>query len=63
MTILDERDFAHVGRKDDTIRADDVKASQEFRDMYEHAAQRGQREDMPFDTRPTGSSSISSITR
>ena len=36
MSILDERDFAHVGVKDGgTIRAEDVKASEAFRKIYD----------------------------
>ena len=35
MTILDERDFAHVGSKTASLRAEDVLASQEFRKFYE----------------------------
>ena len=33
--IIDERDFAHVGVKTATLRAEDVLASAEFRQLYE----------------------------
>ena len=36
--VLDERDFAHLGGKTASFRADDVAASQEFRRAYEARA-------------------------
>ena len=55
MTILDERDFAHVGSKDaGTIRAEDVKASQEFRKFYETLPNVVTAEEMPFERSADG---------
>ena len=64
MPILDERDFAHVGDKTARPRADDVTASAEFRKFYDtlpNVVTRGGA--CRSSARPTGSSSISSITR
>jgi len=52
--ILDERDFAHVGNKTATLRADDVMASQAFRKMYETLPNVVTADDMPFERSPDG---------
>lgn len=47
--VLDERDFAHLGGKSASFRADDVAASQAFRQSYEARANVVAAEDMPFE--------------
>ena len=54
MTILDERDFAHVGNKTATLRAEDVLASQEFRKFYETLPNVVTAEEMPFERSADG---------
>jgi hypothetical protein len=54
MTILDERDFAHVGDKTGTLRAEDVLASQEFRKFYETLPNVVTAEEMPFERSADG---------
>src|ERR1700675_1468723 len=52
--ILDERDFAHVGDKTATIRADDAAASSAFRPMYETLPNVVSAEDMPWEKSADG---------
>src|SRR5712664_1501483 len=52
--ILDERDFAHVGDKTASIRADDVAASAAFRKMYETLPNVVSAEDMPWEKSADG---------
>ena len=52
--ILDERDFAHVGDKTASIRADDVAASAAFRKMYESLPNVVSAEDMPWEKSADG---------
>jgi len=52
--ILDERDFAHVGDKTCSFRADDVAASQQFRKEYESRLNVISAEDMPFENSADG---------
>ena len=52
--ILDERDFAHVGNKTASLRADDVAASQEFRKAYDLLANVVSADDMPFERSADG---------
>jgi quercetin dioxygenase-like cupin family protein len=47
--VLDERDFAQLGGKTCSFRADDVAASQEFRASYEARANVVTAQDMPFE--------------
>ena len=54
MTILDERDFAHVGTKTASLRAEDVLASQEFRKFYETLPNVVTAEEMPFERSADG---------
>ena len=55
MTILDERDFAHVGSKTaGTLRAEDVKASQEFRKFYDTLPNVVTPDEMPFERSADG---------
>lgn len=54
MTILEERDFAHVGSKTATFRNDDIKNSTLFRQAYEHAPNVVSAEDQPFENSPDG---------
>jgi gentisate 1,2-dioxygenase len=54
MTILDERDFAHVGNKTASLRAEDVLASQEFRKFYETLPNVVTAEEMPFERSADG---------
>ena len=54
MTILEERDFAHVGSKTATFRTDDIKNSTLFRQAYEHAPNVVSAEDQPFENSPDG---------
>ena len=51
---LDERDFAHVGEKSCSFRAEDVAASQEFRKAYESRLNVIAAEDMPFEKSADG---------
>ncbi len=52
--VLDERDFAHVGEKICSFRAEDVAASQEFRKAYESRLNVIAAEDMPFEKSADG---------
>src|SRR5262249_51377632 len=52
--ILDERDFAHVGSKATTLRADDVAASAALRKMYEQLPNVVSAEDMPWEKSADG---------
>jgi quercetin dioxygenase-like cupin family protein len=52
--ILDERDFAHVGQKTCSFRADDIAASQQFRKDYDARADVVSAQDMPFERSPDG---------
>src|ERR1051325_6112014 len=52
--ILDERDFAHVGDKTASIRAEDVAASTAFRKMYESLPNVVSAEDMPWEKSADG---------
>ena len=52
--ILDERDFAHLGDKTTTLRADDVTASAAFRKMYETLPNVVSAEDMPWEKSADG---------
>src|ERR1043165_4359252 len=52
--ILDERDFAHVGNKTASIRAEDVAASTAFRKMYEQLPNVVSAEDMPWEKSADG---------
>ena len=52
--ILDERDFAHVGSKTASIRADDVAASAVFRKAYEAMPNVVSAEDMPWEKSADG---------
>jgi quercetin dioxygenase-like cupin family protein len=55
MKTLDERDVAHSGSgKKVSFRADDIKASADFRRNYESAANVVLAEDMPFENSPDG---------
>ncbi len=54
MTILDERDFAHVGNKTAILRAEDVLASAEFRKFYETLPNVVTAEEMPFERSADG---------
>jgi quercetin dioxygenase-like cupin family protein len=47
--VLDERDFAQLGGKTCSFRAEDVAASQEFRRSYEARANVVAAQDMPFE--------------
>lgn len=47
--ILDERDFAHVGNKTATYRADALAGSQEWRKIYDALPNVVSAEDMPFE--------------
>jgi uncharacterized RmlC-like cupin family protein len=50
----EERDFAHAGTKTCDFRADDIRASEDFRRLYESAANVVTAEDMPFEQSPDG---------
>ena len=52
--MLEERDFAHVGTKTCNFRAEDIKSSEDFRRLYEQAANVVSAEDMPFEHSPDG---------
>lgn len=52
--ILDERDFAHVGDKTASIRADDVAASAAFRKMYETLPNVVTADEMPWEKSADG---------
>jgi quercetin dioxygenase-like cupin family protein len=54
VTILDERDFAHVGNKTASLRAEDVLASQEFRKFYETLPNVVTADEMPFERSADG---------
>jgi gentisate 1,2-dioxygenase len=55
MTVLDERDFAHVGDMNGaSLRAEDVLASQEFRKFYETLPNVVSAQDMPFERSADG---------
>jgi len=54
MSAAEERDFAHVGTKTATFRADDIARSAEFRQLYEQALNVVHAEDMPFERSPDG---------
>ncbi len=54
MKVIEERDFAHTGSKTCSFRADDIKASAEFRAAYEHVKNVVSAEDQPFEQSPDG---------
>lgn len=54
MTVLEERNVAHTGQKTCTFRADDIKNSADFRNMYQYAANVIAPEDQPFENGPDG---------
>ena len=54
MKAPEERDVAHVGGGSCTFRSDAIKASQEFRKLYEQAANVVTAEEMPFERSPDG---------
>src|SRR5438045_3586613 len=54
MKTLDERDFAHVGTKTSSFRADALKMSAEFRRLYEQRPNVVTAEDMPFERSADG---------
>ena len=54
MTILDERDFAHLGKNSATFRADDIANSANFREAYREAPNVVSAEDQPFEKSPDG---------
>lgn len=54
MTILEERDFAHAGKKTATFRADDIANSATFREIYQNAPNVVSSEDQPFERSPDG---------
>ncbi len=54
MKILDERDFAHLGKNTATFRADDIAGSASFREAYREAPNVVSAEDQPFEKSPDG---------
>jgi uncharacterized RmlC-like cupin family protein len=54
MAARDEREFAHLGDKTCSFRAEDIAGSAEFRRIYEQAANVVSAEDMPFENSPDG---------
>jgi uncharacterized RmlC-like cupin family protein len=54
MTVVNERDLAHVGTKKANFRADDIKSSADFRRSYEKASNVVTAEDQPFEQGPDG---------
>ena len=51
---LTERDFAHVGNRTCSIRADEIAASKAFREAYANRPNVVVPEDMPFEQSPDG---------
>ena len=54
MAARDEREFAHLGDKSCSFRAEDIANSAEFRKIYAEAANVVSAEDMPFEDSPDG---------
>ncbi len=54
MPVLDERDFAHAGKKTCNFRAEDIQESADFRIDYDAAANVVLSEDQPFEESPDG---------
>lgn len=54
MSILDEKDFAHVGAEEASFRADDVTASKAFRQSYDALSNVVLAEEMPFERSADG---------
>lgn len=54
MPVLDERDFAHAGKKTCNFRAEDIQESADFRSGYNEAANVVLAEDQPFEESPDG---------